>query len=599
MLRRTALAALIAVSLVPAAFANRQAPAPTDTAYPGTIKIAVDATDLTRRIFRVTEEMPVVAGPLSLHYPQWLPGSHSPSGPIDKLAGLVITANGKRIAWKRDPLDVYTINLVVPEGVTTLKLAYQFLSPLDRAQGRVVVTPEIIGLQWNAVLLYPAGHAADKILYSPSLKLPPGWKFGNALEIASQNGADTQFKDTDLETLMDSPLFAGKYYRQFDLDPGAKVPVRLNVVADAPHMLEATPENLAKHRKLVQQAAKLFGSHHYNHYDFLLALTERFSGIGLEHHQSSENSAGPEYLTDPKGASSSDLLAHEYTHSWNGKFRRGADLITANYNVPMQDSLLWVYEGQTQYWGNVLAARSGLRTTEQVRDGWALTAATYETRKGREWRDLADTTMQPIISQRSPQPWSSWQRGEDYYSEGLLVWLDADTLIREKTGGKKSLDDFAKAFFGVAKRPRVAARLHLRGRRGHAQRHRRARLGELPARAPGQQREGAARWFRTRRLQVGVHRQAQRRRRQPPRRRRRRLHVFPGPGREQGHEDHQRAVEQPGLRRRPGVINEHRRDQRQRREGRRPQARDHRQPEDRHADHLAGQRPRQHQALHH
>lgn len=449
MLRRTALAALIAVSLVPAAFANRQAPAPTDTAYPGTIKIAVDATDLTRRIFRVTEEMPVAAGPLSLHYPQWLPGSHSPSGPIDKLAGLVITANGKRIAWKRDPLDVYTINLVVPEGVTTLKLAYQFLSPLDRAQGRVVVTPEIIGLQWNAVLLYPAGHAADKILYSPSLKLPPGWKFGNALEIASQNGADTQFKDTDLETLMDSPLFAGKYYRQFDLDPGAKVPVRLNVVADAPHMLEATPENLGKHRKLVQQAAKLFGSHHYNHYDFQLALTERFSGIGLEHHQSSENSAGPEYLTDPKGASASDLLAHEYTHSWNGKFRRGADQITANYNVPMQDSLLWVYEGQTQYWGNVLAARSGLRTAEQVRDGWALTAATYETRKGREWRDLADTTMQPIISQRAPQPWSSWQRGEDYYSEGLLVWLDTDTLIREKTGGKKSLDDFAKAFFGV------------------------------------------------------------------------------------------------------------------------------------------------------
>jgi predicted metalloprotease with PDZ domain len=343
---------------------------------------------------------------------------------------------------------VFTINVDVPAGATMVKAEYQFLSPLEKAQGRVVVTPEIIGLQWSSVLLYPAGHNAAQITYAPSLKVPAGWKFGSALEVASENGSTTTFKPTDLETLMDSPLFAGKYYKQFDLDPGAKIPVRLNVVADADYMLEITPEILAKHRALVQQAYKLYGSQHYAHYDFQLALSDRFSGIGLEHHQSSENSAAVEYLTDNK-RQGSDLLPHEYTHSWNGKFRRGADLITPNYNVPMQDSLLWVYEGQTQYWGYVLSARSGLKKADDVRDTIAAIAAAYDNRKGREWRALEDTTMQPIISRRSPQPWTSWQRAEDYYTEGQLVWLDADTLIREKTGGRKSLDDFARAFFGV------------------------------------------------------------------------------------------------------------------------------------------------------
>jgi predicted metalloprotease with PDZ domain len=448
-MRRMPLAVLIAFSFFATSTVAADQTAALDTAYPGTIKIAVDATDLSHRIFRVSQDMPVEPGPLSLHYPQWLPGNHSPSGPIDKLAGLIITAGGKRLPWKRDPLDVYTIKLVVPDGASALKLDYQFLSPLDRNQGRVVMTPEIIGLQWNTLLLYPAGYAADRITYSPHLKLPADWKLGGALEIASQSGAETQFKDATLENLVDSPVFAGKYFRQFNLDPKSAVPVRLNVVADAPYMLEATPEALSKHQALVRQADKLYGARHYKHYDFLLALTDRFSGIGLEHHQSSENSGDIDYLTDDKHFSGKDLLPHEYTHSWNGKFRRGADLATPHYNVPMQDSLLWVYEGQTEYWGKVLAARSRLMSAEQVRDQIASVAAAFENRRGREWRDLEDTTNQPIISHRAPQPWTSWQRAEDYYSEGLLLWLDADTLIREKTGGKKSLDDFARAFFGV------------------------------------------------------------------------------------------------------------------------------------------------------
>lgn len=445
--RRLALSAFIALAI---ATASAQADETTvsEAPYPGTMKVAVDATDLSRRIIRVTQEIPVRPGPMTLQYPKWLPGGHSPEGPIVQLAGLMLSGNGQNIGWKRDPLDVYRFNLRVPEGVDTLHVEFQFLSPTERNQGRIVVTPEIIGLQWNALLLYPAGHAARAIQVEPKVKLPVGWKFGSALEVASQTGGDVSFKSLDLEMLVDSPLFAGKHYQQFDLDPGGKVPVRLNVVADTPEALEAKPEFIAKHRELVRQADKLYGSRHFAHYDFLLALSNRFSGIGLEHHQSSENGVGTDYFTDDKSGAR-DLLAHEYTHSWNGKFRRGADLITPNYNVPMQNTLLWVYEGQTQYWGYVLAARAGLLDAEQVRDTLASVAASYEHREGRAWRDLEDTTWQPIITDRGPMGWRSWQRGEDYYSEGQLVWLDVDSLIREKSGGKRSLDDFARAFFGV------------------------------------------------------------------------------------------------------------------------------------------------------
>src|SRR5258705_11824951 len=249
---------------------------------------------------------------------------------------------------------------------------------------------------------------------------------------------------------MDSPMYAGRYLKRFDLDPGGPARVTLNVMADRPELLDAKNEYIQAHRNLVAQAYKLYGAHHYDHYDFLLSLSERMGGIGLEHHRSSENGTAYTYFTEwDKNADTRDLLAHEYTHSWNGKFRRPADLWTANYNVPMRDSLLWVYEGQTQYWGYVLAARSGLLTKQQALDAIAGPAAHYDPRLGREWRPLQDTTNDPIIEMRRPLPWRSWQRAEDYYSEGELVWLDADTMIREMSGGKKSLDDFARAFFGV------------------------------------------------------------------------------------------------------------------------------------------------------
>ena len=419
--------------------------------YEGILSLAVDATDLSHRIFRVREEIPVKAGPVHLYYPQWLPGNHGPHGPVDQLGGLRFSVDGKPLPWRRDPLDMYRFRVDVPAGATVLVAEFEHLSPLDRAQGRVVVTPEIVGLQWNAVALYPVGYRADQIQVRPSVKLPIGWGFGTALEHdAPANAAgQVQFRQVDFDTLIDSPLLAGKYYKRFDLDPGSDRPVYMDVVADRASELEAKPEIIEKHRQMVRQAYKLYGAKHFRHYHFLLSISERYSGIGLEHHQSSEDGTGLGFLLDPKKMGSSDLMPHEFGHSWNGKFRRGADIATPHFNVPMQDSLLWVYEGQNQYWGNVMSARSGMRTAEQARDSLALVAAGYDYREGRVWRNLLDTTNQPIISDRRPQAWRSWQRGEDYYSEGELIWLDADTLIREKTGGKKSLDDFARAFFGV------------------------------------------------------------------------------------------------------------------------------------------------------
>lgn len=424
---------------------------PQDTPYPGVIRLNVDATDLERRIFRVRETIPVAApGPLTLLYPEWLPGKHAPRGAIKDLAGLTITANGQRLEWRRDPVDVYAFHIDVPEGATEVQLDFQFLSPTDPDQGRIVVTPEMLNLQWEQVALYPAGHFTRQITIQPTIRLPAGWSYGVALETAASTDGATTFKPVSFETLVDSPMFAGRWFKRVDLDPGGRSRVSLNIVADAPENLAATDEQIAQHRNLVRQADRLYGARHYDHYDFLLALTERMGGIGLEHHRSSENGVPPGYFTDwGKMAPRRDLLPHEYTHSWNGKYRRPADLWTPTYSTPMRTSLLWVYEGQTQFWGYVLSARSGLLTRQQALDSFAMTAALYDARIGRGWRAMGDTVNDPIIAARRPIGWNSWQRSEDYYSEGLLVWLDADTLIREATRGRKSLDDFARAFFGV------------------------------------------------------------------------------------------------------------------------------------------------------
>ena len=452
-IRRSSLACalLLAVGLV-----HAEVPAPQDVPYaPGPITVEVDATNTAQRIIQVKQTIPVQPGPLTLLYPEWLPGNHSPRGPIDKIAGIQFFAgtsevSGQPLAWKRDPLNVYAFHLDVPQGVSNIVARFRYLTPTDGSQGRVVMTPSMLNLQWNAVLLYPAGHYGSRIQFNPSVTYPAGFRAGTALDVASTSGNTVVYAPVAFDILADSPVYAGKYFKQIDLTPAGKAPVRLNVVADAPKYLETKKEHVEQHRELVRQALKLFGAEHYDHYDFLLSLSDQMAGNGLEHQRSSENGQELGYFKDwDAKTGSGDLLGHEYTHSWNGKYRRPADLWTPNFNVPMQDSLLWVYEGQTQYWGNVLTARSGLRPMEFSRDALAAVVATYaDNRPGLQWRGVQDTTNDPIIAKRAPRAYRNYQMSEDYYSGGQLIWLGADALIREKTGNRKSLDDFAHAFFG-------------------------------------------------------------------------------------------------------------------------------------------------------
>jgi len=450
MFTRNKLTLILSAALLSQAALAQEVPAPQDQPYQGTVQLDVDITNVEQKIFSMHEVIPAQPGKLTLLYPKWIPGNHSPTGPIALLAGLKLTAGGHALEWQRDGLDMYAFHVDVPAGATQIEASYQFLSPIDKAQGRITATAEMLGIQWNTVVLYPAGYSARNIQFQPTVTLPRGWKFASALEPQQQNGNRITFKPLALDELADSPLMAGRHYKRYDLDPGAKVPVYLNVFADNDKDLEAKPEQLAAHQSLVQQAYKLYGSKHYGHYDFLLGLSDEFTDIGLEHHQSSENAVKPNYFSEwDKSQPSRDLLPHEYTHSWNGKFRRPADLLTPNYNVPMQNSLLWVYEGQTEYWGFVLAARSGILSRDEVMDYFALMAATFNSSAGRSWRNLQDTTNQPVLNYHQIGSWGNWQRGVDYYDEGALIWLDVDSKIRELSGGKRSLNDFARQFLSV------------------------------------------------------------------------------------------------------------------------------------------------------
>lgn len=443
-LTRAAIAVLLATAF------SAQAETISEQPYPGTIVLKVDASNFAQQIFRVRQTIPAKPGKLTLLYPQWVVANHGPSGALNQFAGLKASANGKPLEWKRDPLNVWAFAIDVPADASAVDVEFQYLSPIEANQGRTTFTADILGVQWQSLALYPAGYRSRDITVQPNLTVPPGWQFGSALETAARVGDEIAFKPLDLETLLDSPLFAGRYFRRIDLDPGAKVPVHLNVVADSAEQLAATPEQIAPHRALVQQAYKLFDSKHYRHYDFLFAISDEFGGIGREHHESSENGVKTGYFTEwAKYEARRELLAHEFAHSWNGKFRRPAGQDVPNFNTPLDNSLLWVYEGQTQYWGAVLAARAGLISAEHTRDLLAASAARLDNVKGREWRAVQDTTYDPIVNARRPQVWNNWQRGEDYYQEGQLIWLDADTQIRELSGGKRSLDDFARAFFGV------------------------------------------------------------------------------------------------------------------------------------------------------
>jgi predicted metalloprotease with PDZ domain len=455
MIRALPFAAMLLVTAAVPALAQNSAPQPIpivdtipaarDIPYPGTIKLDVDATDTMRGIFQVHEVIPVAkSGRMTLLFPEWLPGKHGPRGEIEKLAGLEITAGGKRLAWTRDPIDMFAFHVDVPSGTRQLDVRFQFVSATEGDQGRIVMTPEMMSLQFNSLSLYPAGYFVRRIPIQATVKYPAGWSAAGAVP-AKANGSTYSYDTTSYEILMDSPVLAGKYYRAFELSPR----VTLDVFADTPEELEAKPEQIEAHKKLVDQAVKTFGSQHYDHYHFLLSISDNLGGIGLEHHRSSENGVRPGYFIKwDENAGSRNLLPHEYTHSWDGKYRRGAELWTPDYRMPMRDQSLWVYEGQTQFWGYVFQARSGLVSKEDTLESYAGIMASLDTRAGRQWRPLIDTTQDPIITARAPKGWTSWQRSEDYYNEGLLVWMEVDSILREKTGGAKSIDDFARAFFG-------------------------------------------------------------------------------------------------------------------------------------------------------
>jgi len=424
-------------------------PAPQDRPYPGVIQYRADVSDLDRRIVQVEQTIPVAqAGPLTLLYPKYLPGNHAATGPIQLLSGLTVTANGQRIEWVRDTLDPWAFHLDIPAGVDAIEVRFQWLTQ-PPGQWRVTQAPAMLNLQWEKAILYPAGYFASRIAVAPSVRLPAGWTQASALPAAPGEDGWVGFGQTDLYTLIDSPLFAGAHHKRIDIDPAGDR-VWLNLFGDEAKNIQPSAEQLGLYENMVTQADRLFGARHFDTYEFLFGLTDQMGGIGLEHHRSSENTSAPDFFSAwSKSAGDRALLPHEYTHSWNGKFMRPADELTANHNVPTQNTLLWVYEGQTEYWGDVLAARSGLHSPEEARIALATIAAFYANQPGREWRPLQDVNNHNLLGYRVPGQWTSWMRGTgDYYRESLLIWLDADTLIREATNNRRSLDDFARGFFG-------------------------------------------------------------------------------------------------------------------------------------------------------
>ena len=415
------------------------------------VRIAVDLREAPRRIFHAKMEIPVTPGPLTLVYPKWIPGEHGPNGPIVEVAGVQFRANGKEVAWLRDSVDMYAYHCEVPASVNMLEVSLDFLSPKDSAglSANPAATAEVAVLNWNLVLLYPKGVKSDDLTYIAKLQLPAGWKYGTALPVARETAESIEFQPVSLTTLVDSTVLAGAHFRTIELSKGQKPEHRLHLAAESAAATEATPEEIQHLKQLVAETGALFGARHYRRYDFLLALSDNLMGGGEEHHESSDNRAAERMLLDPDIFEKyTDLLPHEFFHSWNGKYRRPAGLATPNYEEPMKGDLLWVYEGLTQYYGTMLSARSGFWTQSKLRENLATVAAYLNQRPGRTWRNLEDTAIAAQIVYGARTGWGAWRRGVDYYDESTLIWLEADTILRRETQGKRSMDDFCRKFHG-------------------------------------------------------------------------------------------------------------------------------------------------------
>ena len=414
--------------------------------------IFVDATETPRKIFHARMAIPAKPGTLTLYYPKWIPGEHGPTGPIQDLAGLEFTANGHTLSWRRDLLDGWTFHVDVPAGVTSVEASLDFISPVGEAgiyTGGATATDRMAVINWNTMLLYPEGWTSDELTFQATLRLPPGWKFGTSLPVASQSGEEIKFSPVSLTMLIDAPVITGQYLKVFPLNPGQTPPVEMDIAADSAAALDAPADVWEHYKNLVTQAGALFGAQHYRDYHFLYGLSDHVAHFGLEHHESNDSRSVESALVDPGNRLlSSGLLSHEYVHSWNGKYRRPADLATPDYEKPMQTDLLWVYEGLTQYLGEILTGRDGERTPEEFRDALAYTAALLDHRPGRAWRNLQDTADGVPSMQDAPHEWESWRRPLDYYEEDELNWLWVDMIIRQQTHGQKSLDDFCRIFHG-------------------------------------------------------------------------------------------------------------------------------------------------------
>ena len=416
------------------------------------ILLHVNLKDAPRHLLHAHLQIPVSAGPLTLEYPQWIPGDHRPTGPIDNLAGLMIRANGQDVPWRRDSVDMYAIHVDVPAGVNQLEVSLDLIATagFTGSDETNSTSANMTVLEWNAVVLYPAHIPVAQIPITASITMPEGWKSGTALMVTGQQGQDVSYATVPVGQLVDSPLITGRYFREIPLAPEITPKHYLDVAGDAAEDVDLKPEILAAFQQLVRETGPLYQSRHYETYHFLLSLSDVLRGEGLEHHQSSDNGVEKAGFSDPKLVLlNADLLPHEFTHSWNGKYRMPIGLATPDFSVPLQGDLLWVYEGMTQYWGNVLAARSGLWTPDSYREALALTAADLDVKPGRTWRNLQDTAISSQILRGSNAQWANWRRGQDYYREGELIWLDADTTIRRLTHDKKSLNDFCVKFLAA------------------------------------------------------------------------------------------------------------------------------------------------------
>ncbi len=427
-----------------------------------TERLRVDATDAPRNILHSTLTIPlnsavhVASDSLTLMYPKWIPGNHRPTGPIQNLVGLHIKANGQELEWRRDLVDMYAFHIQVPADAREIEASYDTVTYNGKASA---ASSKVLDLLWNQVVLYPEGAATDDVQMNASIRLPDGWKFGTALTSAQQSGNTIDFQQVSLTRLVDSPLIAGAIYRQVQLTKPGETPVTvIDIVGESETSIQITDKDVASYKQLVAETGKLFGARHYEKYHFLLTLSDQTAHHGLEHHESSDNGASEDNFSDPDSHNlDADLLPHEFVHSWNGKYRRPAGLATRNYQIPMEGDLLWVYEGLTDYLGDILSARTGLRSPEQWRENAAYTGAMLDHRAGRTWRPLQDAATSVQILFTAPPEWTNWRRSADYYPEGFLIWLDADTLIRQQTHGQKSLNDFCRLFFGGQSGPPTVA----------------------------------------------------------------------------------------------------------------------------------------------